>query len=62
MGNFKNVLTTTKPQNHFAQVFTRVTRHIEQVKVISMIFLTTSGEVCGGRQVVLKLGYRVGRS
>jgi hypothetical protein len=62
MGNFKNVLTTTKPQNHFAQVFTRVTRQIEQAKMISMIFLTTSGEVCGGRQVVLKLGYRVGRS
>ena len=62
MGNFKNVLTTTKPQNHFAQVFATVTRHIEQAKAISMIFLTTSGEVCGGRQVALKLSYRVGRS
>ena len=62
MGNFKNVLTTTKPQNHFAQVLTRVPRHIEQAKAISMIYLTTSSEVCGGRQVDLKLGYRVGRS
>ena len=52
MGNFKNVLTTTKPQNHFALVFTRVPRHIEQAKAIRMIYLTTSGEVCGGRQVV----------
>ena len=27
-----------------------------------MIYLTTSGEVCGGRQVVFWSSYRVGRS
>ena len=52
MGNFKNVLTTTEPQNHFALVFTRVPSHMEQAKAIRMAYLTTSGEVCGGRQVV----------
>ena len=36
--------------------------HNRETGRVVMANLTTSGEVCGGRQVVLKLSYRVGRS
>ena len=49
MGNFKNRLTATKPQNHFARIFFKVCMRIEQAFESIMMVITLSTDACGRR-------------
>jgi hypothetical protein len=55
MGKQKNRLTTTKPQNHFARIFSKVHIPTISTKANPMVVIPSSCEVRGGRERRLKL-------
>jgi hypothetical protein len=61
MGNLKNRLTATKPQNHFARIFFKVCMQIDLAFLITMMVFTLSSDAWGRLQVRSKFSYRVAR-
>jgi hypothetical protein len=55
MGKQKNRLTATKPQNHFARIFSKVHIPAISTKANPMVVVPSSFEVRGGRERRLKL-------